>query len=324
MSRQCSSIRASKCGALVQAALWSACIAAGLGLIAPAHAGPLKAVTNANAFLSFDSTNPAAFTTTSFSGLQSGETIMALDYRPSTGGLYGLGSTSRLYLINPGTGAATQVGGVFATPLNGIEFGFDFNPVTDTIRLTSDTGSNWRINPNTAAVTVDTALAYAAGDPFAGVSPGVVGSAYDNNVAGAATTTLFDIDHLTDSVARQSPENAGTLHLLGALGEVTPGNKDVGSLVGFDITTSGATSQGFAALTPAGAGGSGLYSIDLGTGAATSLGAFGPGVFVRDLAAPVGPPTAIPLPSALLAFPLGILAAAFVGRRVGHVTRACD
>src|SRR5688500_15732060 len=32
-------------------------------------------------------------------GLQSGETILAIDFRPATGLLYGLGSTSRIYSI---------------------------------------------------------------------------------------------------------------------------------------------------------------------------------------------------------------------------------
>jgi len=43
-------------------------------------------------------------------GLQAGETVLGFDYRPATGGLYAIGSTSRLYLINGTTGAATQVG----------------------------------------------------------------------------------------------------------------------------------------------------------------------------------------------------------------------
>src|SRR5262249_49922184 len=67
-------------------------------------------------------TVPAPITIT---GLQSGESILAIDYRPVNGQLYGLGSTSRLYTINVATGAATQVGsGTFAVPLSGTAFGF--------------------------------------------------------------------------------------------------------------------------------------------------------------------------------------------------------
>src|SRR6476469_5909824 len=49
-------------------------------------------------------------------GLQTGETIVAIDYRPATGQLDGLGSTSRLYVLNPATGAARVVGSGAFTP----------------------------------------------------------------------------------------------------------------------------------------------------------------------------------------------------------------
>ena len=89
-------------------------------------------------------------------GLQAAEAILAIDFRPANGALYGLGDSNRLYIINQTTGTATQVGtGAFAIPLNGTNYGFDFNPVTDTIRVTSNLRLNLRINPTTAAVTVD-------------------------------------------------------------------------------------------------------------------------------------------------------------------------
>src|SRR5262245_31683828 len=79
--------------------------------------------------VTFDTVTPGTVSApVSFTGLQSGETLLGIDYRPLTGVLYGLGSTSRLYTINPTTGAATQVGsGTFAVPLSGTNFGFDFN-----------------------------------------------------------------------------------------------------------------------------------------------------------------------------------------------------
>ena len=43
-------------------------------------------------------------------GLQLGERINGIDFRPANSQLYALGSSSRIYTINLSTGAATQVG----------------------------------------------------------------------------------------------------------------------------------------------------------------------------------------------------------------------
>src|SRR5690349_4509230 len=59
-------------------------------------------------------------------GLASGDAIVGIDVRPATGQLYALGKTSRLYVINPRTGAARLVGaGPFTPALAGTNFGFD-------------------------------------------------------------------------------------------------------------------------------------------------------------------------------------------------------
>ena len=75
-------------------------------------------------------------------GLQSNETLLGIDFRPATGELYGLGSTSRLYKVDPTTAVATAVGGQFSRCLSGFSFGFDFNPVIDRIRVVSETNQN--------------------------------------------------------------------------------------------------------------------------------------------------------------------------------------
>ena len=85
------------------------------------------------------------------------EPALAIDLRPSTGQIYLLGSTSRLYVVNPADGVVTAVGVAFSPALSGTTFGFDFDPV-DRIRVVSDTGQNLRLNPDTGAVVaVDTA-----------------------------------------------------------------------------------------------------------------------------------------------------------------------
>lgn len=225
-------------------------------------------------------------------GLQAGESILGIDVRPATGQLYGLGSSSRLYRIDPGTGAAVQVGPVFATALQGLEFGFDFNPTVDRIRVVSDAGQNLRLHPDTGAVAfVDGSLAYAATDPNVGRNPAVAASGYTNSVAGALSTTLYGIDTTQDVLVTQNPPNSGTLNTVGPLG------RDVTAVAGFDIVAGG---PAYAALnsTQAGAQGTQLYTIDLATGTPVwigNIGLFGgPSTRIRGLCAlPPAAPTEI-------------------------------
>ena len=194
-------------------------------------------------------------------GLASGDAVAGIDVRPLNGQLYALGKTSRLYVINPRTGAARLVGaGPFTPALAGTSFGFNFNPTVDRIRVTSDSEQNLRLNPDDGTVAgVDTNLAYAAGDPGAGTVPNVVASAYTNSFAGATSTTLYDIDNARHALVIQNPPNSGTLTTVGALG--TSNNA-----VAFDI---GDSNVGYAVLTEE--RGQGLYRIDLSNGHATRL-----------------------------------------------------
>jgi len=223
-------------------------------------------VTAANGLVRFSSATPGTLDSTiAITGLQAAETVLGIDVRPATLQLYILGSTGRLYTLDPGTGVATQVGtGTFA--LSGTSFGFDFNPVPDRIRVTSDADQNLRLNPDTGTIAAtDTTLAYATGDTNAGQNPNVVGSAYTNNFAGATTTTLYDIDSARDILVTQNPPNNGTLNTVGALGV------DTSDVVGFDIVNPSGVA--YAALRVG--GNSQLYTINLTTGAATLVGNLG-------------------------------------------------
>jgi hypothetical protein len=245
-----------------------------------AYAAPsstIFAVTTGNAVLRFDSAAPGTIlSTTAITGMQASETLLGIDFRPATGQLYGLGSTSRLYAIDTTTGAATLVGtGPFATALSGVDFGVDFNPTVDRLRVVSDADQNLRLNPNNGTLAaLDNTLAYAVGDPHVGANPNVVGSAYTNNFAGAATTTLYAIDSNLDILAIQNPPNSGILNTVGSLGVNTSG------LAGFDIA---AGSTAFASLTVGGV--VRLFTINLSTGAATLVGSIGTGtIAIRDIA----------------------------------------
>lgn len=221
----------------------------------------LVAVTQANALLRFNSGTPGTITSnTPITGLQVGETIRGIDFRPATGDLYAVGSTSRLYTIDLMSGAATIVGtNPLTTTLAGTAFGVDFNPVPDRLRIVSDSGQNLRVNPANAVTIVDGTLAYAAGDPNAGATPSIVASAYTNSYPGTTTTTLYNLDSDLNILVSQNPPNAGTLNTIGALGAdisdqsslaITPDN------VAFASSSNGVTST--------------LYSVNLSTGATGS------------------------------------------------------
>ena len=82
---------------------------------------------------------------------------------------------TRLFLVDPATGAATRVGTGTIT-ISG-DVSIDFNPTVDRLRVVSDDGTNLRVNPDTGAATVDGALSYATGaQPGIGAAQGRGGS----------------------------------------------------------------------------------------------------------------------------------------------------
>lgn len=235
-----------------------------------ASAASLTGVDTQNRLVSFSSSSPASVKRKAITGLPAGEKIVGLDRRPADGRLYALGTTSRFYVVDAASGAATAVGGSpFMPALFGNGFGWDFNPVVDRIRLTSTFAQNLRLHPDTGAVAAtDKALAYAAGDANAGKVPTIAASAYTDNVAGTKTTRLLDIDTTANVLAVQDPPNDGGLKTIGKLGI-----GDVTNPASFDISAAG---QAFAALKVSRRVGTRLYFVNVATGKATSIGRIGP------------------------------------------------
>jgi hypothetical protein len=242
-----------------------ACFLAVLPLASHAYIG--YAITNANELYRVDFANPSVYRSVPITGLAAGDQIVGLDLRPSTNELFALGSQSRLYIVNPVTGAATQVGAAGQFTLSGTSFGFDFNPTVDRIRVVSDADQNLRLNPATGGLAAaDTPLAYAPGDPNAGQNPNLVASAYTNSFGGAGTTTLYGIDTNVDALVLQNPPNGGTLNTVGPLGVNALG------IAGFDIVYDNGINTAYA-LLQVGAG-YGVYQVNLVTGTASYLFGF--------------------------------------------------
>ncbi len=184
-----------------------------LFLAPSAWAVSVYALTNNNGLLLVDADVPAIVSSARpITGLDAGDELVGIDVRPATGALYALALDGSLYTIDPLTAAATKATDISVAP-SGTNFGIDFNPVVDRLRVVSNTGQNLRVNVGTGVATVDTPLAYAPSpDRNAGATPNVGDVAYANNFDGAATTTLFAIDDSTFEIVTQNPPNNGTLN----------------------------------------------------------------------------------------------------------------
>ena len=196
-------------------------------------------LTNANSLLTFDSSTPGTIRNTiPITGLPTGETILSITDRPSTGSLLGVGLSSHLYSIQLNTGAATAISSSpFSPTLVGSRASISTNPVTDTVRLVDDSGQNLRLSPSSGSVVqTDPMLAYASGDPNAAAAPDLVAIASTNSASGATSTTVYGIDPALDVLVRLgSPGGSPTSPNTGQLSTVGLLGVKVNDTVGFDI-----------------------------------------------------------------------------------------
>ena len=242
----------------------------GVLLVAPPVAGAADAIyglTDDNQLVRFNSDSPGeAHQIVAVRGLQQGETLVGLDTRPQNDTLYAVGTSNRIYQVNPVTGATRPTFGPFSPALNGASFGTDFNPVADALRIISDAEQNLRVpfvGGDAGTAQAEGALQYAAADPGAGSNPSVGAAAYTNSTPGASQTTLYDIDTARDVLVRQDPPGAGTLVTIGALGF------DAQEPAAFDISPQ--DNVAYAALRRHGQDATSLYRIDLSTGHASAV-----------------------------------------------------
>jgi uncharacterized protein DUF4394 len=236
----------------------------------------LYATTDQNLLLQFNERAPDRLKDVQvISGLPGGVTLRGIDFRPATGDLYGVGSDSIVYRVNPQTGIAVAEGPAFAPALRGTSFGVDFNPTVDKIRVVSDAAQNLRLN-------VDEGTVLSADKDLNPGTPQVVAAGYTNSSFTAtkpAATQLFVVDAARDQLLLQNPPNDGTLTMPKRLGV------DVGPQTGFDIA--GADNTGYLATSTPRSRGSNLYRVDVTTGKTRQLGRIGGGkrLVVTGLAA---------------------------------------
>jgi hypothetical protein len=257
----------------------------------------------------FDSASPGTATApVAVTGL-GGSTLVGIDIRPADGRLYGVGTGNKVFTINPVTGVAsdvtassflgTAVGGGLGS---GSNFGVDFNPVANRLRIVSDADTNLRVfGPSE---TVDPLLRYQTGDANFGANPNVTSVAYTNPDTDVGTgTTLYGLDTTLDILVRH---NTGpgfqNLETIGSLGV------DFSSASGFDLNVAGTA---YGAFHDSAEDVSRLYRINLGTGAASLVGDIGSTQHLLDIAV-----TPVPEQGAYSAIAGGLLVAFAAWRRV--------
>lgn len=286
----------------------------GIGIGAIAFAQSALAVnvfglTDRDQLVSFDSSSPMQLNQSVFiSGLMSNESLVGIDFRPSNGRLYALGTFGNVYTLNTQTGAATFQNSLFnqanglALALSGSEFGIDFNPAADRLRVVSNLGQNLRINVDSGLTFVDGTLNQSSGTPY------IVGTAYSNNDTNPATgTTQYTVDSVMDRLNIQAPPNAGTQVAVGSLGF------DATALGDIDISTVGTANIMYGVFQMPNSPGSQFGTVDLATGTVTLLGAVGSAqsnssIALRGLAV-----EAVPEPATMSV--LGIAALAALARK---------
>ena len=249
----------------------------------------LFGLTTQNWITVFDSESPGdTLGGGAVTGLATNDLLVAMDFQPASGNVLLLGSQSNVYQLNNTSGAdfSATLLNTLAPTLVGTSLAFDFNPAFMSgafARIISDTNDNRVIGGADGQYlgTVEkTDVFFAAGDANEGTDPNIAGIAYDTNIAGATGTQQYGID-ATLGVVTTVANNAGTLETIGSLGIAG----SITNELGFDI--SGTSGTAFASIQSG--PNSQLYSVDLGTGAASALGQIGSGDLIRDI-------TAVPVP----------------------------
>jgi len=252
----------------VRTALGGATLAVCAVCAVSAQAVTLVGLTSANQIARIDTTNIAGATSAAITGLAAGDRFVGIDLRPKDNKIYGVTLSNKLYTVDEMTGATTLVAALSSPVISaGLGYGIDFNPVADfgagaSLRLISSSGSNFAINAATGVV----------GNVASNIGAGFSAVGYSNTTplpqVAPASTTLYYINSNTDLLMKASAGfNAPSITAVGALGV------DALKANGFEVLGNG---MAYAALNLDDGSSlvTGLYTIDLGTGAAALIGSY--------------------------------------------------
>lgn len=251
----------------------------------------IHAVTDGNRLIQFNAGQPQRLLASRpLAGLAPGERLLGIDYRVAKGQLFALGASGQLYRINTADGSASAVGTPAALPREGAsEWGVDFNPTVDRIRVVNDAGFNLRLHPDSGAIVdghadqpgvqLDGRLAYDTTDANAGQSPGLVAAGYSYNKDNDKITTNYALDGRLGTLVHQGTKegvqpmvspNSGRLYTVGSLG--------IGAFERATLDISDLSNAAYAAVSQGGV--SRWYRIDLASGKATLVGTIAGGAAV--------------------------------------------
>lgn len=170
------------------------------------------AITTTNTLIKFDTENSNDITSeVAISGLDAGETLLQIAFRPANKQLYGITSNAYLVTVNVDTGAATRLSNSpflsNATLTNPV---VDFNPVGDYLRVINYQSAgannvNLRVDPTTGQqlqTDGDGSLSFVTNDTNEGEAPLLAAIAQSNAEDDATSTTLYGLDITTQSLVR--------------------------------------------------------------------------------------------------------------------------
>ena len=219
--------------------------------------------------------------------------LIGIDFRPADRRLYALTDTGTIYTIALGAtnlGAVTRVSTMSPRFDGGYQSLMDFNPVVDAIRFIASDNDNYAVVKDAAGIlnttAVQTSLTYPSPDVNTGKDPNIACGSYTNNVAGAAVTIFYAIDHDTDQFVTIPPAapggssatGGGLLKTIGNL--VTP----AGARINFSPNTDcDIVTNANGVNTIYGVSGRSLFTIDLAQIKTTLLAGQTQNVIVRGI-----------------------------------------
>lgn len=285
------------------AALLAGCVTAPQDRVGPPAKEMLLAVTADAKLIRFNGGQPQRIQSSlSLKGLKPGEQVLGIDFRVARNQLYLLASSGQLYRVKVDDASLEPIGAPVALPstvgTDG-DWGVDFNPTVDRLRVTHESGLSLRRHPDSGAqvdgdaakegLQPDGNLVYDAADAHAGQVARLGAVGYTYNKQDEKLTTNYAIDAARgllvtmgtkEGVQPAISPNSGRVFTVGSLG--------LGALAGakglrrvhFDISDL----NNAAYLSVADGEGDAVYRVDLGSGRTTRIGRVGAGLQLRGIA----------------------------------------